>query len=41
MDPIYPLSLGREDELLFLEDMGISEILDGKAVFQGLFYLAN
>ncbi|ERM92165.1 CRISPR-associated protein Cas5 [Caldanaerobacter subterraneus subsp. yonseiensis KB-1] len=35
MDPVYPLSLGREDELLLLEDMGISEILNGKAVFSG------
>jgi len=35
MDPVYPLSLGREDELLLLEDMGISEILNGEAVFSG------
>ncbi|NNG65736.1 CRISPR-associated protein Cas5 [Caldanaerobacter subterraneus] len=35
MDPVYPLSLGREDELLLLEDIGISEVQNGKAVFSG------
>jgi len=35
MDPTYPLSLGREDELIVLEDMGLEEALTGRACFSG------
>ncbi|MDK2882206.1 MAG: CRISPR-associated protein Cas5t [Bacillota bacterium] len=34
-DPVYPLSLGREDELIILEDMGLERAVAGEARFFG------
>jgi hypothetical protein len=34
-DPAYPLSLGREDELLFVEDVLLAEASEGEPRFRG------
>lgn len=34
-DPVYALSLGREDELIAVEDLGISDISTGGSCFNG------
>jgi hypothetical protein len=34
-DPVYPLSLGREDELMLVEDLKWGEALPGEPCFQG------
>jgi len=35
IDPAYPLSLGREDELMFVEDIGWGEASEGTPRFRG------
>ncbi len=34
-DPMYPLSLGREDELLLVEDIALEEVSEGEPRFRG------
>ncbi|MEW6771606.1 MAG: CRISPR-associated protein Cas5 [Bacillota bacterium] len=34
-DPVYPLSLGREDELITIEEIGLAEAVPGMARFRG------
>lgn len=34
-DPVYTLSLGREDELITVEDLGMADILAGGSCFNG------
>ena len=34
-DPVYALSLGREDELIFLEEVGLFEVSSGSQCFRG------
>ncbi|MGQ9512231.1 CRISPR-associated protein Cas5 [Thermodesulfitimonas sp.] len=34
-DPVYPLSLGREDELITIEEIGLAEASPGTACFRG------
>lgn len=34
-DPVYPLSLGREDELLLVEEIGVNVATEGEPYFRG------
>lgn len=34
-DPVYPLSLGREDELLFIEEISLDAATEGRPSFRG------
>ncbi len=40
-DPVYPLSLGREDELLLVEDIAIETISQGEPTFSGTIILGD
>lgn len=40
-DPVYPLSLGREDELLLIEDIALEEAIGGELSFRGTVLLGD